>query len=106
MRLAFQHAGRATSTGLAGALRRLLEAMDSGTRPVWNAVIVSGRRCLRADLDHRDRVVALARRKESLTGPPARRFGRTGGPPVKRGRRFECVRPDPAGVQSRTSPST
>lgn len=105
MRLVFRHVRRAASAGLAGALR-LLEVMGSRTKPVRNAVIFSERRCLRADLEYRDRVVVLARRKERLVGPPARGFDQAGGRPVKRGRHFECIRHDPAGIQSRASPST
>lgn len=129
MRLAFQRAGLAgcaTGSCLADSLRRLLEAAcrvrDKRIKQVWKGAMrtltvvehqpgrdslpAAGRRCLRTDLDHRDRVVALALRKERFVGPPARGFDRTGGRPVRCGRRFEYARSNPADVQSRTSPST
>jgi len=125
MRLALQRAGLAgcaTGYSPADSLRCLLEALcdrmrahraartrlqaAAEPRPERNGAFISGRRCLRADLDRRDRVVALALRKERLVGPPARGFDQAGGRPLKRGRRFEYVRPSPDGAQSRTSPST
>jgi len=129
MRLALQRAGRAgcaAESGLADSLRRLFEALRArmpprrtarfraetghpaatACRPMSNDASIPGRRCQRADLDHRDRVVALALRKERLVGAPARGLGRTGGRPLKRGRRFDCTGFGPDGLQSRMSPST